>query len=51
MANYLDPSNQIVMINTTTNTKLATGAIASGGLNPKALAVLVAVLWCEVVCS
>jgi YVTN family beta-propeller protein len=39
VTNYWDPSNQISMINTVTNTKLETGAIASGGTNPKALAV------------
>ncbi len=39
VVNYLDPSNQISMINTATNTKLETGAISSGGTNPKALAV------------
>ena len=32
-------TNQISMINTATNTKLATGVIASGGTGPKALAV------------
>ena len=39
VANNLDPSNQISKINTAKNTKLETGAIASGGTSPKALAV------------